>query len=70
MKADVPPGICPNCGSNQGQDDDGFCVSCWWQEGDDFFKPHWMTDENWRIGIQLGWNEAAIKAVKMKRKRK
>jgi len=29
-----------------------------------------MTDENWRIGMLCGWDEAKIKAYGKKKKRK
>ena len=45
---------CPNCGSEL-PFVDGTCISCWWHEGEPFFRPHWMDDKTWSQGMACQW---------------
>ena len=62
MEIEPFSGICPNCGSRAWDGDSGFCVNCFWQEGDDYFCPHWMDRESWRMGIEFGWRLSSKEA--------
>lgn len=45
---------CPNCGSTL-PFSNSHCISCWWGEGEEFFRPTWMPEKEWRAGQMTHW---------------
>lgn len=55
---------CPNCGS--GNYNGKSCVNCRYNYGEELYRPGWMEDEHWRLGIRLNWDQVALKQISRK----
>lgn len=57
-------GLCPNCGAD-GYDGKS-CVNCRYNDGEKLYRPGWMEDEYWRLGVRLNWDPVALKPISRK----
>lgn len=54
--------LCPNCGA--GGHNGKLCVHCHYSDGEEPFRPWWMSDAHWNLGRKMNWNETALKKAK------